>query len=165
MKAALDDLHVGGKDPVQACFRHSMTVVFPLPLGPTIIVKGLKNVIASSLYGPKLRMPLISIFSIEHMVRKSLSRPLPPRSRPQVRSDRLASTTPPERWGSISEGEGADETRGGARKRKTKPPRRVFLSFSLPASRRGVIALFRREKNQGKEGDLVKGFCFTVSII
>mmetsp|Transcript_1738 Transcript_1738/g.4492 ORF Transcript_1738/g.4492 Transcript_1738/m.4492 type:complete len:256 (-) Transcript_1738:63-830(-) len=58
---------LGGSSPVVAIFRHSMTVVFPAPLRPTMRVRGLGNMIAWSLSGLKLRMPFMSILSTEHM--------------------------------------------------------------------------------------------------
>ena len=43
-----------------------MLTVFPVPLGPRIRVRGVKNVITCFSFssGPKLRMPCILIFSI-----------------------------------------------------------------------------------------------------
>lgn len=41
------DFEFGGICPVVAYFRHSITVVFPLPLCPTINVNGEKNCIVS----------------------------------------------------------------------------------------------------------------------
>uniref|UniRef100_A0A2P2LV10 DNA repair protein RAD50 n=1 Tax=Rhizophora mucronata TaxID=61149 RepID=A0A2P2LV10_RHIMU len=57
------DLAFGGNSPVQESFKHSIIVVLPAPLGPTMRVRGLKKVTTCLFSGSKLRMPLISILS------------------------------------------------------------------------------------------------------
>lgn len=47
----------GGKSPVSPAFKHSIIVVFPHPLLPTIIVSGLRNLIVFPLFGEKDLIP------------------------------------------------------------------------------------------------------------
>lgn len=57
----------GGCSPVVAYFRHSMTVVFPEPLYPTIRVSGVKNWMVSLELGANERMPWMDSLSILDM--------------------------------------------------------------------------------------------------
>lgn len=65
---------LGGNSPVQESFKHSIMVVLPAPLWPTIRVKGLKKVTTFLFSGSKLRMPLISILSTVLIFARSLAR-------------------------------------------------------------------------------------------
>ena len=65
---ALPDELPGGKAPVVPNFKHSMTVVFPQPFAPTIMVRGDSNSMACSRSGLKARMPRMASFSIWDMV-------------------------------------------------------------------------------------------------
>ena len=47
----------GGSPPVQPILRHSMIVVFPHPLSPTIMVSGFRNLIVFDSKGEKARIP------------------------------------------------------------------------------------------------------------
>ena len=49
---------------MQTTFRHSMIVVFPLPLSPTIMVSGFRNLITLGTKGEKERIPKIDILQI-----------------------------------------------------------------------------------------------------
>lgn len=54
----------GGISPVVAYLRHSMIVVFPAPLCPTMIVRGALNSITFCEVGENDRIPTIFNFSI-----------------------------------------------------------------------------------------------------
>ena len=58
----------GGSSPVVAYLRHSITVVFPDPLYPTMRVKGVLNWIASRTDGLKDRTPEMESLSILDIV-------------------------------------------------------------------------------------------------
>mmetsp|Transcript_4032 Transcript_4032/g.16467 ORF Transcript_4032/g.16467 Transcript_4032/m.16467 type:complete len:236 (+) Transcript_4032:4292-4999(+) len=92
---------LGGSSPVVAIFKHSITVVFPAPLRPTISVRGFGKMIAWSLSGLKLRMPLMSILSTEHMAGVvGSNHRVPTRSlRRSVEGSRGGREGPPARYG------------------------------------------------------------------
>ncbi len=55
---------LGGRRPVVAYLRHSMIVVFPEPLYPTMSVRGVLKLIISGGNSPKLRIPEMANLSI-----------------------------------------------------------------------------------------------------
>jgi hypothetical protein len=67
-------LLLGGIVPVVACLRHSMIVVLPAPLCPTMRESGVLKSNTSSWCGPKLRMPCTFSFSTVHISKSQLHR-------------------------------------------------------------------------------------------
>ena len=63
----------GGSSPVVPYFRHSIMVVFPEPLYPTMRVNGVLNWIASRLLCEKDRMPWMDSLSIFDMAKECLA--------------------------------------------------------------------------------------------
>lgn len=61
-------LLLGGNSPVVAYLRHSIMVVFPEPLYPTISVSGVLNWMASRTAGLKERTPEMESLSIFDML-------------------------------------------------------------------------------------------------
>ena len=63
----------GGSAPVVANLRHSMMVVLPQPLAPTITVSGLAKTIVAASSGPKERMPRMDSEVMDDMARRPSS--------------------------------------------------------------------------------------------
>ena len=86
-------LQLGGIEPVVTCLRHSMMVVLPAPLWPTMSVMGVLKCSLVSLCGLKLRMPEMSIFSSVHILKSQGGGAQPYRDEARLRARELWSIT------------------------------------------------------------------------